>query len=276
MYWWRKKSQPNLRNFGDEMSAEIILDLWGRRCVRATPRRCEIAGAGSIIEILQKNSHGNHINVWGSGFIREGAAAADNNLHFYAVRGPHSLDRLMANKKTAVGDPGLLASLVYTPSEKPMHRVGIVVHYADKNQSMLQKICESDNCIIIDPLDTPSEVVKLITSCELVLSSSLHGLIVADSFKIPNYWIKLTDNLRGGSYKFQDYYASTRRKLVPQDITIIGSDSEIDKLIRQYAPVSDLKTLQRKLIQSFPYQQSFVKTPFKVFMTQLSKLFARH
>jgi hypothetical protein len=39
-----------------------------------------------------------------------------------------------------------------------------------------------------------------------VLSSSLHGLIAADALGVPNAWIGLSDALRGGDFKFRDYY----------------------------------------------------------------------
>lgn len=50
-------------------------------------------------------------------------------------------------------------------------------------------------------------VYEQIGSCEYVLSSSLHGLIISDSFGIPNLHIKVTNNMRGDGFKFEDYYS---------------------------------------------------------------------
>jgi pyruvyltransferase len=43
--------------------------------------------------------------------------------------------------------------------------------------------------------------------CKIVLSSSLHGLVLADSFQIPNKRIVLSNNIIGGDFKFKDYYS---------------------------------------------------------------------
>ena len=50
------------------------------------------------------------------------------------------------------------------------------------------------------------------------MSSSLHGLIVSDSFHIPNVHIKLYDygeRMYGDGYKFADYYSSFSKKDEP-------------------------------------------------------------
>ena len=50
--------------------------------------------------------------------------------------------------------------------------------------------------------------MKIISECECIISSSLHGLIIADSFLIPNQMVHLTDKLYGDGFKFDDYYSN--------------------------------------------------------------------
>jgi hypothetical protein len=56
--------------------------------------------------------------------------------------------------------------------------------------------------------DPPADVVGAIAGCDFVLSSSLHGLVVADSFGIPNAWLRVSDRQRGEGFKYRDYYAA--------------------------------------------------------------------
>lgn len=210
-----------------------------------------MAGAGSIIEILQELSNNNPIKVWGSGFIKPGPENICENLDFYAVRGSNTLSRIKPTREIALGDPGLLASLVYKSSLQKSSKVGILAHYVDaKNPSVLK--AKSNGFNIINPLSSPQEVATEITSCEIVFSSSLHGLIVADSFNVPNYWLPFSNKLTGGDYKFNDYCTAVNRDLIMVNESVIEESKAIDDLISNYKEIKDLRSIQNGLISSFP------------------------
>lgn len=104
----------------------------------------------------------------------------------------------------ALGDNGLLASRIY-PSQDRVYKLGIVLHYAHAIDNMP---C-LPGVLFIDPQHDVDSVIKDISSCERILSSSLHGLIVAHSFEIPWVRLKVTDHkLGGGDFKFNDFYGS--------------------------------------------------------------------
>lgn len=65
---------------------------------------------------------------------------------------------------------------------------------------------------IIDPTQYWKVVIDQIYSCQSILSSSLHGLICADAYNIPNLWLK--QKLNEGDFKFLDYFASQGREEV--------------------------------------------------------------
>ena len=62
-----------------------------------------------------------------------------------------------------------------------------------------------------------------IDKCDFILSSSLHGIIVADSFNIPNAWIYLTDKVIGKGFKFHDYFSAIGINHKP--LNLDGSES---------------------------------------------------
>lgn len=257
LFWWRYNF-PSQLNFGDEITSVIIKKLWGYRCRWSDINDCELVGVGSIIEkIIREKKNNNTVKVWGSGFMNEGGEAYNcESLDFLAVRGLLSLSRIKKNHKAVVGDPGLLANLVFDRSKHRTHKIGIVAHYVDADHPILDKVKHDDNYLVINPLQTPEKVISDITSCRLIFSSSLHGLIVADSFGIPNYWMPLSDNVSGHGYKFRDYYTSIGRSPIKKNASIIKNKHEIDKAINDYVKIKNIKQIQKSLIRSFPYNKN--------------------
>lgn len=171
-----------------------------------------------IQEILLGKLVNRKAYVWGTGFLKEydftNAKCKRDKVEFVALRG--ELTRQAVSKITGkaidvpLGDGGLLAALLTNEMElKKNGKIGIVPHYREKNCPQLQALLRMvDNAILIDVQDEPMDVIKQIASCEYIISSSLHGLIVADSFGINNTRIKLTDAPLGTGFKFDDYYSA--------------------------------------------------------------------
>lgn len=67
-------------------------------------------------------------------------------------------------------------------------------------------------------------VLKFIDESEFIYSSSLHGLICADSLGVPNTWIKVEKIHAHARFKFYDYALSVSRTLgAPISIEDVGS-----------------------------------------------------
>ena len=250
LYWWQP---PHINNFGDIVSKDIIINLFGVNCVHSPLKNCDLMAAGSIIEILQQTKRKTNLYVWGSGFIKQNSG--NNNLDmaiFKAVRGKKTKQRI--KKQVPTGDPGILINATYTLRKKRhASKIGVVIHYADMKAEITKQFCEDERFYVISPLDSPANVARKISNCKLVLSSSLHGLIFADSLSVPNAHIKLTDNLTGGLYKFEDYCSGVNKPYISADISKIFDDDYLQNLITSYKPIPNLAETQRKLIKSFPF-----------------------
>ena len=55
------------------------------------------------------------------------------------------------------------------------------------------------------------DVIDEIKKCECVISSSLHGLIISDAYGIANVRVKFSDSIKGGDFKYKDYYSGVNR-----------------------------------------------------------------
>ena len=184
-------------------------------------------------------------------------------IKIHGVRGIFSLNRLrkklsMPFADVPLGDPGLLSSyLIESSTISKKYRLGIIPHYVDSKSPLLNRINIS-NSVIIDVCQDPEAVLLQMQQCELIISSAMHGLIAADSLRIPNRRMVLSDNVIGGDYKFNDYYS------------VFGIDSHpvIDLRRRDFSD-ADLLELEQSycitdqqvedacqgLVQSFPYKE---------------------
>ena len=155
--------------------------------------------------------------IWGSGFIDETKLVKTPPMIISSVRGECSRKRLLEQGfecPNVYGDPALLLSRFYTPKTSRKYKLGIVPHFADYDIDFLHEfVNEHPDCIVIKMKNYKrwTDIVDQIYSCEKIVSSSLHGLIVADSYECPNIWIKMSDNVAGGYFKFHDYFSSVGR-----------------------------------------------------------------
>lgn len=258
LYWWRH-SESKHGNFGDEITKLIIERNFKIKVEWAPPSECQMIATGSILDILVREREANKPIVWGSGFIEEGETKLSyNDSSILSVRGKFSLARISdvpADKHITLGDPGLLADSLLVKRSTKQYRLGIIPHYIDKDHPAIQRIQAMPGVHVIDPTDNCLEVIKTIDSCDTIISSSLHGLIVSDSLGVPNAHIKLSENLKGGDYKFMDYYSVFKDpryfKIPLEMLTSKNSESLADYIAQQYVWPSDIKDIKSTIKQSF-------------------------
>lgn len=199
------------RNWGDALSPVLASLLSGRRVIRAEAlHHRRYLAIGSILGAANEWAE-----VWGSGFIREGDRVRGQPRAVHAVRGPLSRDALIAQGVSCpevFGDPALLLPRLFNPSVEKRYAIGVVPHYTDKSNRWVTGITRQPHVLILDVDAGLDRFVRDVKSCEVILSSSLHGLICADSYRIPSLWIGLSDGVIGGDFKFRDYKASIGEK----------------------------------------------------------------
>ncbi|WP_114853527.1 polysaccharide pyruvyl transferase family protein [Brachybacterium sp. YJGR34] len=210
-FWWRWK-YPHRLNFGDEITPELVERLTGRRVTWASPARCDLVGAGSVMQMVLRKRERNRPRIWGSGFISAGTVAGEPvDLDVLAVRGRSTLERVVPPRtgEIALGDPGLLAPILLDGAVRKRYSLGVIPHYRDAASPVVERMRRLGTEVrVIDVAWTPQEVAREIAACDAVISSSLHGLIFSDALGVPNAHIRLGDQLKGGLYKFHDYYSA--------------------------------------------------------------------
>jgi pyruvyltransferase len=174
-----------------------------------------VLGIGSLLTLFPID----HAIVWGSGVMSNDAKIVGKPKEVRAVRGPLSRMRLLdagIDCPEVYGDPALLLPLYYTPKVEKKYRIGIIPHYNDINSPFLESIKDIDDVHVIRIRDYEHwlDFVDQINQCEIIASSSLHGLIVSEAYSIPNVWIKFNDSPTD-DIKFHDFFLSMNNDREP-------------------------------------------------------------
>lgn len=249
---------PESSNFGDAINATIGTYLSGREvfAARFLTKKAD-KGQTSFTVIGSVCQWGRaHSIVWGGGFI-SGAYAQEPFIkpqQVFAVRGPKTRDVYLKNGvdcPEVYGDPALLLPLIYNPEVATTHSYGIIPHYTDWDHPWLERYRQRKDVRILNIMEGGDyqSFVQQIKSCERIVSSSLHGVILAHAYGIPLCRVRFSDSLLGGDFKFEDYYASVG--LQPDAAIPIGRETPEmeDLLFKQAAIRLDI----RKLIESCPF-----------------------
>lgn len=239
---WGTSLEPN--NLGDDLNAPFIEWLSGRkiRFYKTLFRKQKnIMAIGSVIDLCGNSKS----IVWGSGAIEGKERLKEAPLKVFAVRGP--LTREYLEKQgipcpPVYGDPALLLPMMYTPSSiDKKYRIGIIPHYKDQKLTAVEDFLSNDKDVLLIKMrgyQSWQSVIDQICSCEFIISSSLHGLILSDAYGVPNVRIRLSDTLKGGDFKFRDYYAGINKPYVdPVDCRDKIDIQSILPYIDNYSPV---------------------------------------
>ena len=285
--YWSKTGGSTHGNFGDELGPYIISRL-GANDVRYLPfprsglylflgvlravlnRRkpvqdlintvlflCSganyVMSAGSIIGW----GRGSRRLVWGSGVIS--SADVIPPATFFAVRGKETNDLLTKQGYDApgvFGDPALLLPLVYHPEVEKSYRVGLILHYAHEGVVNVDEL--PSDVLVINLMDDIERVISKILSCERIVSTSLHGIIVSNAYGIAALWAHVPElPLSGDSIKFKDYFSSVGvdyyQPINMRELKFEGLDSIFMEYKDRAEIQIDLSELQEGLLAVAPF-----------------------
>jgi len=242
LIWWDKH-----KNLGDYLSVVVYnwaLEKYGLDHDKRTPETKAIMGIGSIIMLGNCNS-----TIWGSGILSVNQIPFLYKKSLYrsfdirAVRGPVTRNILSSFGyacPATYGDPAILMPYIYEkPNLEVKYEVSVIEHYAKSDGEKSKNI----NYISIETTDYKSFINEVVSS-KKIISSSLHGIIIAESYGVPAiFWNK---NMDAQMLKFYDWYLSTGRTDVRMALSLE------EALECEPMPLPDLHLMQERLIDSFP------------------------
>jgi hypothetical protein len=297
--WARGPSDANLVNLGDALSPVLVAALTGlpvRHVAFDSPRE-RLVAVGTIAHGQRKGI----AHIWGAG-LDEGinpeapgspwTAPADTVFHVHAARGPMTAAAFRGRGIPApeiFGDPVYFLDRIFPLEEvEAVYDLGVVVHLSEllpesagaskdrkhgaipiRPEFIRYHVPEafSERVRIIDTRVRPSfdairAKLKEIVSCRAILSTSLHGLVLADVYGRPNAWfgfhdggIRVIDPMNRAEpldHRVRDLYAGQGLGRVPVVHTRRDRPSDWDRLIGLASELSLRRPTMRPLFEAFP------------------------
>ena len=256
LWWHLNEGKPN---YGDILNPWLVERISGKAVKRKELGRFSFGKVyvviGSVMAIVRSNCI-----VWGSGIIKKDDHPA--KAKFTAVRGPHTRNRLLElgyECPEVYGDPALLLPRYFSPDVEKKYRLGIIPHYV--NYEEVSERFRSEDIKVVNLIDDDIEkVTRDIMSCEMTVSSSLHGIIVSHAYGIPSLWMKFTEQLYGDDIKFSDYFESVGIK--PYSALDSKGLDNLPGLIEKIRENRDINSIQvdfdqlcDRLLQACPFHE---------------------
>lgn len=198
---------PRVNNFGDLLGPVIVDKMLKNAGInaRATKSSHRLLAVGSIMHLAGEGDL-----VWGTGMNGKKLTSelSIRQLDVRAVRGPLT-QRVLTDKgidaPSIFGDPGLLVGQLWSRGElaarQEPRRFSVVPNFHDFP-------LYPHTPHTVNPTGKLWDVIGKIAASGLVVGSSLHGVVVAESLGIP---ARLVLSKTEPLFKYQDYYEGTGR-----------------------------------------------------------------
>ncbi len=243
LFYWQT---PKFVNFGDYLSLELVERIVNEplRVIKTvkpnTPRK--LLAVGSILRFARDGDV-----IWGSGVSGKSLyldVFPFSDLEVKAVRGPLTREFLKQQKgidcPEVYGDPVLLFPYFFPEFEKqenPQYEYLVIPHYSE-----VHLFPKTEN--VIYPTDPWDEIVQKILNARFVISSSLHGIVLAEAYGIPARLLRVTEH--EPLFKYQDYYLGSGRSQFQYA-------SSVEEALQMGGEPPFICNL-RKLYESFPFE----------------------
>lgn len=256
LYWL------DIKNLGDQLSPRIVERVLGRPVAWAAVEDAELVALGSVVEhILRRRwrrflRRGREpISFWGTGFIKAGRERRLGSFRILALRGPQSAARFrLPAERLALGDPGILVADLFQPRELQAagdSEVLLCPHVLEEDAEWVGLLASRLSAQRLSLASDVLTVLSAVRRAKLVVSSALHGLVVAHAFGVPAVWVAPEGpKLIGGAWKFLDYFSAFGAAPVPlsRDLATLRRTSRDDlhRLAQEHAVPSAMLAMRKQ------------------------------
>ncbi|MCD7954219.1 MAG: polysaccharide pyruvyl transferase family protein [Lachnospiraceae bacterium] len=243
-------------NLGDELAPVIYNWMLEKRQIQPNQyarKTIHLMTVGSMVGTWNFDA-----TIWGSGIHTFSNVSKLSRLRHIqkfdirAVRGPVTRSALMSCGHICpeiYGDPAVLMPFIYVPDNlEKKYPLSVVLHYRAGDE--WKTLGSFEGCELrylnIGTNNYKQYIDEMVLS-EKIISSSLHGIILAETYGIPAIFLDTGGYVNEALMKYYDWYYSTGR----YSVKVARSLEEAIKMEPMQLP--ELDRMRENLLEAFPY-----------------------
>ncbi len=167
-------------------------------------------GAGTSLPVRTREP--GTVHVFSGGAASAASYSRPENHLLWCVRGPLTAHAFGGEPATAITDGIILAPQL--ARQRPAigaYSIGVMPRYESLLHPGWPEASEQAGFELLSPVGPPLDIVDQVRSLELLLTESLHGAILADTFGVP--WLPFATNADFNQFKWVDWAMSVQTTL---------------------------------------------------------------
>lgn len=207
-------------NWGDDLNIFLVEKVLEKKLIPINVDRMFFRNIDNVYLCI--GSVLSWYNLDGKIIIGTGIMNPDEKIEGYprkivSVRGPKTREVLINRGISCpmeYGDMALLLPLYYKP-KAPINKENpiIILNHGTNLDDVIEAVRDIQNkfdakIVSMSEYSNWTDIIDNIVNAKFVLSESLHGLIVAETYGIPCVWVELKKHSEYWNFKFEDFYES--------------------------------------------------------------------
>jgi hypothetical protein len=290
---WVRSTQSRIGNLGDSLSSLVVAVLSGCPIAHQgfTTKAPRMVAVGTIAQ----NMRGSTVHLWGTGLdagrrafgdrMAAFAAAPDTKYVVHAVRGAHTRQIMLQaglHVPPIFGDAGwYMPRIISDYGIEKKYELGVIPHISAMASKTPEvdlrpaarrfRASETDGVRLLNTFHDASwagfkSKFEEMLSCKRIITTSFHGLIIADAYRIPCIYFPLggsgvrSAEVEAGSrlvdHRVADFYSGGGRKTLPVFCGEEHEETPWDKVIAaidaHYEPFTHRH--ETSFLEAFPFE----------------------